>query len=88
MPAVADPAAFFWSVLLLQVVGVASMLLARRPQPTLLHHFCRRLFIASLIVVGLATVYSMGTHSDHWAWCGTVFSIMAVGGTMDLGGAR
>ena len=87
MPQLADPVVFFWSVLVLQVVGVASMFLARMPNPTLLHGLCRRVFVLSLVTVGLATIYAMGSQSNCWAWCGTVFSLMAVGGTMDLGGA-
>jgi len=87
MPQLADPVVFFWSVFALQVVGLTSMFLARMPHPTFLHNCCRRLFVVCLIVVGLATIYAMGSQSNCWAWCGTVFSLMAVGGTMDLGGA-
>jgi hypothetical protein len=87
MPQVADPSVFFWSMLVLQVVGLASMFLARMPHPTLVHNCCRQVFIACLIVVGLATIYAMGSQTSAWAWCGTTFSVMAVGGTMDLGSA-
>jgi hypothetical protein len=87
MPFLADPIVFFWAMLALQVVGLASMFLARLPHPTLLHNCCRHLFVVCLIVVGLATIYAMGQECSTWAWCGTTFSLMAVGGTMDLGGA-
>jgi hypothetical protein len=87
MPQVPDPHVFFWCMLVLQVVGLASMLLGRMPQPTLLHHCCRQVFIVCLVVVGLATIYAMGSQTSTWAWCGTTFSVMAVGGTMDLGSA-
>jgi len=87
MPLLADPLVFFWCVLVLQVVGLASMFLARMPHPTFLHCCCRRLFVVCLVVVGLATIYAMGSQTSAWAWCGTTFSLMAVGGTMDLGGA-
>jgi len=87
MPFLADPGVFFWTVLALQVVGLASMFLARLPHPTFLHICCRRLFVVCLVVVGLATIYAMGLQCSTWAWCGTTFSLMAVGGTMDLGGA-
>jgi hypothetical protein len=87
MPQVADPIVFFWSVLALQMVGLASMLLARMPHPTLLHNCCRRLFIACLIIVGLATIYAMGSQTSSWAWYGTTFSLLAVGGTIDFGTA-
>lgn len=88
MPQLADPIVSFWSVLALQVVGLASMLLARMPHATLLHNCCRPLFIACLIVVGLATIYAMGSQTSSWAWYGTTFSLLAVGGTMDLGSAQ
>jgi hypothetical protein len=87
MPLLADPLVFFWAMLALQVVGLASMFLARLPHPTLLHNCCRRVFIACLVVVGVATIYAMGHECSTWAWCGTTFSVMAVGGTMDLGNA-
>ena len=85
MPLAADPNVLFWCLLVLQVVGLASMLLARMPQPTLLHNCCWSLFIVCLIGVGVATIYAMGSQTSTWAWCGTTFSVMAVGGTMDLG---
>jgi hypothetical protein len=87
MPQVADPLVFFWIMLVVQVVGLASMLLARLPHPTPLHICCRQLFIVCLVSVGLATIYAMGSQTSTWAWCGTTFSVMAVGGTMDLGNA-
>jgi hypothetical protein len=85
MPQVADPNVPFWCLLVLQIVGLASMFLARMSRPTLLHNCCRLLFVVCLVVVGLATIYAMGLQSSTWAWCGTTFSVMAVGGTMDLG---
>jgi hypothetical protein len=87
MAQTADPALFFWIVLALQLVGLTSMFLARMPHATSLHTCCRSVFLLCLIVVGVATIYSMGSQGHSWAWCGTVFSLMAVGGTMDLGGA-
>jgi hypothetical protein len=87
MPLIVDPALFFWSVLALQIVGLASMMLARMPQASALHTCCRRVFLVCLVFVGVATIYAMGSRGDSWAWCGTMFSLMAVGMTIDLGGA-
>jgi hypothetical protein len=87
MPTLADPVVFFWAVLALQVIGLSSMLLARMPHASWLHTCCRHIFIVCLVVGGVATIYAMGSKSDCWAWCGTMFSIMAVGGTADLGRA-
>ena len=74
MPQVADQFVFFWIMLVLQVVGLASMFLARMPHRTLLHIFCRQLFVACLIIVGLATIYAMGSQTSTWAWCGTTLA--------------
>ena len=75
----------FWSVLVLQITGLASMVFARLPKPCPIQACCRSLFVGCLIIVGLATMYSIGMQNGCWAWCGTTFSIMAVGGTFDLG---
>ncbi|MDX1945202.1 MAG: hypothetical protein SFU86_07335 [Pirellulaceae bacterium] len=86
MPTLADPV-LLWTLFAIQLVGLVSMVLARMPHGTLLHGACRSLFVGCLVVVGLATVYAMGCYGSSWAWSGTVFSIMAVGGTADFGRA-
>jgi hypothetical protein len=86
MPLLADPV-FLWSMLAIQMVGLASMVLARMPHTSSVHAICRVLFLGCLVLVGLTTVYAMGCHSSCWAWSGTIFSIMAVGATADLGPA-
>jgi hypothetical protein len=71
------------------MVGLFSMVLARMPQSSLLHRFCRACFLGCLIVVGLATIgSSIDCQSSCWAWCATIFGAMAVGATADFGGAR
>jgi hypothetical protein len=87
MLAPADPVVFFVVVLVLQVIGVASMLLARMPHTTSLHTCSWNVFLFCLLLVGCATIYAMGSQSDSWAWYGTTFSLMAVGGSADLGSA-
>lgn len=86
MTPLADPLVF-WGVLGLQTLGLMSMVLIRMPQAMHLHSCCRMLFFACMFIVGLATIYAMGCHSSCWAWYGTTFSLMAVGGTVDLGSA-
>ncbi|MEX2175257.1 MAG: hypothetical protein WD872_12925 [Pirellulaceae bacterium] len=87
MPLATDPL-FFWTLLAIQFVGLVTMVLGRMPQSSALHSFCRTCFLACLIAVGLATIgTSMGSHTSCWAWCATIFSMMAVGATADLGGA-
>ena len=39
--------------------------------------------------VGLATIATaIDCQTSCWAWCATIFSVMAVGATADLGPAR
>lgn len=84
MPLLADPV-FLWCLFAIQIVGLVSMVLARMPHCSPLHAFCRTCFLGCLVVVGLALLATATSHSSNWAWCGTVFSIMAVGATADLG---
>lgn len=86
MPLFADPV-FLWCALVIQMVGLVSMVLARMPHSSAVHSICRAFFFCCLVLVGLTTVLAMGCHSSCWAWFGTVFSIMAVGASADLGTA-
>jgi cell division protein FtsW (lipid II flippase) len=88
MPLLADPV-LCWCLFAIQLVGLVSMVLARMPETSSLHAFCRTCFLACLVVVGLATIAAtIDCHSSSWAWCATIFSVMAVGATADLGPAR
>lgn len=81
----ADPA-FFWITLALQLTGLASIFLARLERSTH-HHYCQAFFVVCLVGMGLATCTAIGMNHGCWAWCGTTFSIMAVGATFDVGGS-
>ena len=86
MPLLADPI-FCWCLFAIQVVGLVSMVLARMPSSSALHCGCRTCFLGCLIVVGLATIGTATCNTSCWAWCATIFSMMAVGAAADLGGA-
>jgi hypothetical protein len=87
MPLLADPV-LCWCLFAIQVVGLVCMLLARMPAYSALHCFCRSCFFGCLVIVGLATIgTAMDCHTSCWAWCATIFSMMAVGAAADLGGA-
>lgn len=80
----ADPMVF-WAMVTLQLIGLASILLARFQQSCTKQGYCRGFFVVCLMVLGFATIYSIGAQSSYWAWCGTTFSLMAVGGTFEGG---
>jgi len=78
----------FWSAAAVQFLGLASVLFGRLPKATKAHDYCRGIYVGCLVVLGLATVVAIGSNSGYWAWCGTTFSLMCVGGTFDMGTLR
>ena len=78
----------FWAAAAVQVLGLASVLFARLPRSSKTHDYCRGIYVGSLVVLGLATMVAIGSGSGYWAWCGTTFSLMCVGGTFDIGTLR
>jgi hypothetical protein len=83
----ADPALIFWSLTLLHLVGLGSMLLARLPHSHRVHALSQPVFLVCLVFVGVATFVTICVQSNCWVWSGTTFSLMAVGATADLGQA-
>jgi hypothetical protein len=84
---VASPAVVFWVLFALHAAGLASMFLARVQRLKRGHALCHSGFLACLLFVAAATLFTIVTRSDWWVWSGTVFSVMAVGATADLGPA-
>ena len=84
---VADAGLWFWLFAGLHVLGLASVLFCRVPKCHSWHRLAEQFFVGCLVVVGLITVGSICCQSSCWVWCGTIFSLMAVGGTSDLGRA-
>ena len=77
----------FWAAAFVQMLGLASVLFARLPRASKSHDYARGVYLGCLVVLALATMVAFGSGSGYWAWCGTTFSIMAVGGTFDQGGS-
>lgn len=81
----ADPGLLFWILAVLHVTGLASTFLGRLPHSRRGLALCHCGFLACLVCVAGATLVTIVARSDWWVWSGTVFSIMAVGGTAELG---
>jgi len=79
-----DPVAF-WGLMLIQFLGLASIVLGRLPRPGKTHDYCRGIYLGCLTVLAAATFGAVVCDSGWWAWCGTTLSLMAVGGTLDFG---
>jgi len=78
----------FWAAAAVQVLGLASVLFARLPRASAAHDYGRGIYVGCLVVLGLATMVAIGSGSGYWAWCGTTFSLMCVGGTFDISSLR
>lgn len=78
----------FWAAAVVQVLGLASVLFGRLPRATKSHDYGRGIFVGCLVVLGLATMIAIGSGSGYWAWCGTTFGVMCVGGTFDISSLR
>jgi len=76
----------FWSLALVQVLGLASCVLTRLAEATKIASPFRRVFAASLCVVCLATMAAMYCNSICWISCGATLSIMSLGATIDVRG--
>jgi hypothetical protein len=83
----ADPALLFWSLTLLHIAGLVSILLTRLPRSHRVHALCHHGFFVCLLFIGVVTLFTILTRSNWWVWSGTTFSLMAVGSTADLGQA-
>jgi hypothetical protein len=81
-----DPVAF-WGLLLVQLAGLASIVLGRLPRPGKAHDYCRGIYLGCLTVLAAATFGAILCDSTWWAWCGATLSLMAVGGTLDVSGS-
>jgi hypothetical protein len=83
----ANEGLLFWLLAVVHVAGLTSVLLTRLPQSHRVHALCHHGFLACLIFVACATLFTIVTQNNWWVWSGTTFSIMAVGATSDWGQA-
>ena len=82
-----DPALVFWLLAALHLFGLAYMFLTKLPRSHCGHSWFQHLFVASLLFVGAATIFTICVQNNCWVYSGTTFSLMAVGATIDLGQA-
>ena len=76
---------FFWGTIILQFIGLASVVIARIPcRCPLKSNMCRGLFLACLTGLAVATMAAIQMESVAWTWYGTTFALMAIGVSLDL----
>ena len=72
-------------IFVLQMLGLASVALARVQMPSLCRVVRQRLFMGCWLLVGCATLGAASLGSGCWISCSTIFSVMAVGAIFDGG---
>jgi hypothetical protein len=75
----------FVGAVLVQLLGLASMLFARFSERSRAQHYSQRCFFGCLVLVGGAAMAAICLGNGHWLSCGTTLALMAVGVTFDGG---
>lgn len=77
--------ALFWLASLLQVAGLASVVIARLTEGCRGQLCFQRVFYLCLLAVGVASMLTVEFGSRYWLSFGITLAIMAVGATLELG---
>lgn len=78
----------FGFTIVIQVLGVASIVAARFCTDSRQRAYCHRFFIAALVALGLVTVLAAGSTGGCWLASGATLPILTVCATSDLGSQR
>ena len=78
----------FWSTIIIQLLGLASIVALRLCGSDRSRAACQRLFVLLLLALGLITVLSVGADSDSWVTSGATLSVMTVCATFDFRGGK
>jgi hypothetical protein len=79
-----NEAIVFGVAVLVQIVGLLSVVLARTSERSPAQAFCQTLFFTCLLVVGALAVVSISSGIRCWFVCATTLPMMALGATLDL----
>ncbi|MFO7901908.1 MAG: hypothetical protein R6U98_04555 [Pirellulaceae bacterium] len=80
--------AIFWSTMVIQLLGLGSLVAARVCRTSWGRAMCQQFFVMMLAALGLITVLAVGADSDSWVTSGATLSIMTVCATVDFRGDR
>jgi len=68
----------FWFVVAAQCLGILAAWFTRQSEGSRLQRACQLAFIASLLLVGLATIAALRLGAGYWLCCGATFSLMVL----------
>jgi hypothetical protein len=75
--------AIFWLTIVIQLMGVASIVALRLCGSDRSRLACQRLFVTMLLALAAVTLLAFGADSDCWATSGATLSVMTVCATFD-----
>ena len=78
----------FCLAIVLQVAGVASLIVARVSERRGSPFPYQCLFILCLLAVGLATMFAIHAQNNWWVSCAGTLGVMSVGAIVDTGTRR
>jgi hypothetical protein len=78
----------FWSTIVIQLLGLGSIVALRVCGSDRGRAVCQRLFVAALLALGLITIFAVGADSDSWVTSGATLSVMTVCATFDFRSER
>jgi len=73
-----------WFALSAQIIGLVAAWVTRRSEGSAHQTCCQRVFVGSLLLVGLTTIACVSLGAGYWLCCGTTLSIMVVGATCEF----
>ena len=83
MPTVFETAVF-WTLIVIQLIGLMSVVTARLAERCNGRKCCHILFCCCLVLVGAASVLALQLGIGYSLCCGTTLAMMGIGGTIDL----
>ena len=72
----------------LQILGLASALVARLTEGSCCQATTQQIFFACLALVGMATMFLLGMRPGYWLSSGATLSLMVLAATCDFRHAR
>jgi hypothetical protein len=81
----AETSYVFWLLIAVELLGLASAVVARVSEGSRRENWCQRIFLAVMGVVGIVAIISLGFGPDCWLAAGGTFSLMVLIATTDFG---
>ena len=79
-----DSTALVWAFALLQVLGILTAWFARVTEGSCMQAFCQRVFLLTLLVIGIATMWAWGAGGGYWLLSSATLGLMTLAAVCDF----